>query len=344
MKKILFIVTKSENGGAQKWVKEQVEILKNDFEVYIATDEEGWLIQNTKVKAYLTDKDIKKKFSFLFYLKFLKFIKKNQIDLIVASSANAGIYSRLSKLFFKSKVIYVGHGWSSVYNGGKLTWLYTGIEKYLSYFTESVLCVSESDYDRAKNIIGIDERKLKLIKNKIIPMKNKQGSAKYSTIKVLSVARFRLPKRVDLLIAAMKDIDVELYLVGDGPLLDEYETISNEKVHFLGEVDGFSDFDKYDIFTLISDSEGLPLSAIEAMSAGLPLVLSNVGGCPELIKENGVLVENNISDISNGIIECINNIDLYSKNSKNLFDIEFDLMKNKNVYIEYYKEIYEGKR
>ncbi len=344
MKKILFIVTKSENGGAQKWVKEQVEILKDEFEVYIATDEEGWLIQNTKVKSYLTDMNIRKKFSFSFYLKFLKFIKNNQIDLIVASSANAGIYSRLSKLLFKSKIIYVGHGWSSVYNGGKLTWLYTGIEKYLSYLTESVLCVSESDYARAKDVIRIDEKKLKLIKNKIIPMKNKQGSAKHSTIKVLSVARFRLPKRVDLLISAVKNIDAELYLVGDGPLRNEYETISNDRVHFLGEVDGFDNFDKYDIFTLVSDSEGLPLSAIEAMSAGLPLVLSNVGGCPELIKENGVLVENNISDISNGIIECINNIGVYSKNSKNLFDTEFDLMKNKSIYIEYYKEIYEGTR
>lgn len=339
MKKVLFILTKSENGGAQKWVKEQIEILKDDFEVYIVTDEEGWLIKNTTTKAFLTDMNIRKKFSLSFLLKFSKFVKDNDIDLIIASSANAGIYSRLSKLFYKTKVIYVGHGWSSIYNGGKLKWLYTSIEKFLSYFTESILCVSESDYKRAKNEIGIDEKKLKLIKNKIIPMKRKDDQSQNNPVKILSVARFRYPKRNDLLIKAMQYIDAELFLVGDGPLRKEYEKVKSNKIHFLGEIDGFNEFYKYDIFVLISDSEGLPLSAIEAMSAGLPLVLSNVGGCPELIDGNGILVNNHVNSIYNGILSAIRKSKEYSKKSLINFNQEFNLINFKQEYIDYYTKI-----
>jgi glycosyltransferase involved in cell wall biosynthesis len=336
MKKILFIVTKSENGGAQKWVKEQIEILKEYYEVYIVTDEEGWLIQNTFVQGYLTDSDIKKKFSPIFLFKFVKFLKDNKIDLIVASSANAGIYSRLSKIFYKTKVVYVGHGWSSIYNGGKLKWFYTSIEYFLAYFTESILCVSTSDYNRARDEIGISESRLKLIKNKILPMKRKKSFNQKGDIKVMSVARFRLPKRNDLLIKAMENINAELYLIGDGPLRKELEKQKNDKVHFLGEIDSFDKFYKYDIFVLISDSEGLPLSAIEAMSAGLPLVLSDVGGCPELISGNGVLVQNMEQSICKGIKIAIDNREEYSKNSIDFFNEAFNLVTDKNIYIEYY--------
>ena len=38
MKKILFIVTKSQNGGAQKWTKEQIEIYSKNFNSYLAPD------------------------------------------------------------------------------------------------------------------------------------------------------------------------------------------------------------------------------------------------------------------------------------------------------------------
>jgi glycosyltransferase involved in cell wall biosynthesis len=339
MKKILFIVTKSENGGAQKWIKEQIEILKDEYELFLVADEEGWLVKNTQVSKILTSKDIYQRFSLRFFIKFIKFIKFNKIDLIVASSANAGIYSRLVKLFHRCKVIYVSHGWSSVYNGGRLTRLYAFIEKQLSKLSDSILCISESDYKKAKDIIGIETGRLKLIPNKIFPMQKKINRGD-TRLKLLIVARLRYPKRVDLLIESLNDLDIDLFIVGDGPLMIEMEKYKVQKnIHFLGEVDGFSNFKNYDIFALISESEGLPLSALEAMSAGLPLILSNVGGCSELIYDNGVLVENNIDDIHNGIIKTIQNIENYSLNSKLLFDRKFNLSKNKVDYISFYKDI-----
>ena len=339
MKKILFIITKSENGGAQKWTKEQIEICSDSFECFLATDKNGWLPKNVNVKNKLLDKLIYKRFSFTYLFKLHKYTKENNINLIVSSSANAGIYARLVKLLNpKVQVIYVSHGWSSIYNGGKLAFLYTFIEKQLSKMSDSVLCISKRDYENAKDIIKIKEDKLKWITNKINPMQTeiRQVSKK---VKILTVARLAPPKRVDLIVKSVKNLNVELHVIGDGILRSNLENIAGNNVFFHGEVDGFKDFSSYDIFILISDSEGLPLSALEGMSVGMPLILSDVGGCFELIDNNGLLVNNTVSEIKNAINECMDKKEIFSENSKQIFDTKFNLSFNKNMYIKYYGDI-----
>lgn len=312
MKKILFIITKSENGGAQKWTKEQIDICSDYFDCFLATNKKGWLTDCASAKDIFINSLIENRFSFTYLLHLNKFININQIDLIIASSANAGIYARLLKILNKKlTIIYVSHGWSSIYNGGKLTSLYTFIERQLSKLSDSILCISKKDYDNAHKIIKIKKSKLKCITNKIYPVKIKKQRVD-NKIKILSVARLVPPKRIDLLIKALENISVELHIIGDGILKRYLSSISNKKVFFHGNIDNFSDFSSYDIFALISDSEGLPLSALEAMSVGLPIVLSNVGGCNELVFNNGYLVNNDIEDIRKKLIKCINNKDLFS--------------------------------
>lgn len=345
MKNILFIVTKSQNGGAQKWTKEQIEICSNDFNCFLATDEDGWLSQNVKVQNKFLNKLIYKRFSFSYLLELNKFLKSNDIDLIVSSSANAGIYSRIVKLFNKKiKVIYVSHGWSSIYNGGKLAFLYTFIERQLSKISDSILCISKKDFENAKKIIGINEHKLKWITNKIYPINNQEKiNRQNERIKLLTVARLESPKRVDLLIEATKSLyNIDLHIVGDGSQRNYLESLKHKNVFFHGEIDGFNDFKNYDIFSLISDSEGLPLSALEGMSSGLPIILSDVGGCFELIDENGILVKNNVEEIKNAIINTISNKNKFSTNSINLFNNKYNLELNKHVYMNYYKEILDA--
>ncbi|KAB7884546.1 glycosyltransferase [Poseidonibacter ostreae] len=342
MKNILFMVTKSQNGGAQKWTKEQIEICSNNFNCFLATDEDGWLSQNVKVQDKFLNKLIYKRFSFSYLLELNKFIKNKDIDLIVSSSANAGIYSRLIKLLNKKiKVIYVSHGWSSIYNGGKLAFLYIFIERQLSKISDSILCISKKDFQNAKDVIKINDNKLKWITNKIYPIKNRKTlKIQNERIKLLTVARLESPKRVDLLIKATKSLDnLELHIVGDGSQRNYLESIKHKNVIFYGEIDGFNDFKKYDIFALISDSEGLPLSALEAMSSELPIILSDVGGCFELIDENGILVKNNINEIKNAIINTISNNNKFSEKSIELFNNSYNLELNKNVYINYYKDV-----
>ena len=81
-------------------------------------------------------------------------------------------------------------------------------------------------------------------------------------------------------------------------------------VRFVGSQ---SDVDKYlvqsNIFIMSSKDEGLPVAAQEALRAGLALILTDVGGCKELIDDNGYLVSSpDVEEIVNAIIEVTKDV------------------------------------
>jgi glycosyltransferase involved in cell wall biosynthesis len=112
-----------------------------------------------------------------------------------------------------------------------------------------------------------------------------------------TVGRLSEIKRQDVLIEAFSrfaanDSDSHLLLVGDGPQRAFLTRLTADlkmtsRVHFTGYQ---SQRDKYlaamDLFTLTSDSEGTPLALLEAWAVGLPVVVTAVGGLPELVSEN----------------------------------------------------------
>ena len=158
------------------------------------------------------------------------------------------------------------------------------------------------------------------------------------------MCRLDHPKRVDLLIEAVSKIpNVHLCIIGAGKHFDsineQIRIYKTNNITMRGEVQGFKEFHKYDIFALISESEGLPISALEAMSSGLALVLSDVGGCRSLIHNNGVVVKNDVLSIVDGINHCIDNLAEQKINSLNFFNAKFNLEKQKKKYLEYYKKV-----
>lgn len=54
---VLHVITKSEVGGAQTWVRDQIKLFKDDFNHFIVTNEPGWLTDNTKVNDTLFEKN-----------------------------------------------------------------------------------------------------------------------------------------------------------------------------------------------------------------------------------------------------------------------------------------------
>lgn len=330
-KKIAITITKSEIGGAQTWVLELFNILKSNFEVYLITSEKGWLTKHFPIKNTFIIPELasKKKPSCIF--KISKILKENNIDTVISNSANAGLYSRLAKLLKPHNHIYVSHGWSCIYNGGKFKSIFCLVEKILSKITNTILCVSEKDKKNAIDIIGINKNKIHVIKNKISPLRKK--TIINTRLKALFVGRMIHPKRADLFIkAAQKIPSIDFYLVGDGPQLKNLKSQcfnENENIFFLGEINNFNSYCNFDIFVLCSDSEGLPMSAIEAGSAGLPLILSDVGGCSELIyssnnKSNGLLINNNVDDLLEALIKISENYSEYycwAQYTRSQFDI-----------------------
>jgi glycosyltransferase involved in cell wall biosynthesis len=127
-----------------------------------------------------------------------------------------------------------------------------------------------------------------------------------SSVVFIHIGRFFYQKNHELLVNAFAQIQsqlhasVELWLVGDGELR---ETVQHQvramgiesRVRFLGVRSDIPDLLRAaDVFVFPSRWEGNPLSVMEAMAAGLPVVATAVGGVPELVEDgaSGILVPN----------------------------------------------------
>jgi glycosyltransferase involved in cell wall biosynthesis len=345
MKQVLFVTTNPELGGAQKWTFDQITLLQDYYDVYLATGNKGWLSDISKdvCLEILLDNGLHSFTSLGYLFRLRKFVKRNQIDLVIASSANAGIYARMLKLLIPSLgVVYVSHGWSAIYRGNRF---YQWVEKGLSYLSSSILVVSHSDYDKAIDILHISPKKVKLIENSIFPFPKKSCDKKVvenSRLQIVMVARFDIPKRQDLLIAAAKDLmHMDFHFVGEGSQLNVLQKNAPSNTIFWGALDDVAEvLQKADICVLLSDSEGMPLSVLEALSCAKPLLLSRISSMHTFIKDNGVLVKNTIEAIINGLIELENSdLETLGKNSKRIFDARFNLEIKKLEYLDYYAEL-----
>lgn len=127
------------------------------------------------------------------------------------------------------------------------------------------------------------------------------GQKDPDAVTFISVGRLSSLKNYSLAIRAMPQVlseipNARLVIVGDGELAGDLRREAEElgvaqKVTFAGEQSKPEDFlARADVYLLTSHVEGLPLSVLEAMAAGLPVISTNVGGMPDLVKENGVLV------------------------------------------------------
>lgn len=99
----------------------------------------------------------------------------------------------------------------------------------------------------------------------------------------------RVPDTIRILADVIKKVPAKLLLIGDGPERSEAEKLARElgvddKVKFLGMQTSFIELlSVSDIFLLPSQSESFGLSALEAMSCGVPVIGSNIGGIPEVV-------------------------------------------------------------
>ena len=119
----------------------------------------------------------------------------------------------------------------------------------------------------------------------------------------VTAGRLNIQKQHDVLIKAFAQLSnqyqkAQLLIAGEGPLRDQLEKQAQDsnladRVHFLGVRSDIPDIlNAADVFVLSSQWEGNPLSVMEAMAAGKPIVATTVGGVPELIDDQstGLLV------------------------------------------------------
>ena len=174
---------------------------------------------------------------------------------------------------------------------------------------------------------------------------------------IISVGRLEPQKNHKLLVDAFEIItreipNSELFILGDGPLKDEVQEYIvskklEQKITLTGIVKNVEDYlASADIFVLSSDYEGLPLSILEAMAAGLPIVSTDVGGVKDIVTNNGILAKKGDADsLADAVIRIGKNRDLREQfsamSTKNVK--QFDSETIASEYIVLYKK-YAGRK
>ena len=297
---ILFVITRADAiGGAQVHVKDLATALQlEQHKVLVLTGEQGIYNQDLKEAGVesVACQDLHKQINPISDGKSLRYIlhiiSLFEPDIIAAHSSKTGILARLASQITRVPCIFTAHGWSFTTGIPEPNrTIYRWLEKLTASLADKIICVSE--YDRQIGLkAGIKESQLLTIHN---GMKDNTSdliaNPGNEPVKIAMIARFDRQKDHATLIEAFKDLNAELILVGDGPSINKTRNrveklgISN-KVSFLGfRADVAKILSKVQIYTLVSNWEGLPCTIIEAMRAGLPVVASDVGGVKEITIE-----------------------------------------------------------
>lgn len=162
----------------------------------------------------------------------------------------------------------------------------------------STMLVTPSGFLRRLVIENCPKANVKVIPNGI-NLGNFQPLPK--TKSILMCSRILGFKGFQYAIQAVKDIetDWQVNVIGEGPYLPELKKLaegSKVKINFLGWLDKSDErfyklFNESSIFVFPSEAENFPTVLLEAMAAGMAIITSNAGGCPEVVGDAALFVE-----------------------------------------------------
>lgn len=300
--------------------------------------------------------------NFKAYIQLMKLLSQENYDVVHCNSPIGGVLGRICSRQAKvANVIYTAHGFH-FYKGAPLinNTLYKWIEMYLARKTDILITMNSEDKLAAEKLklrakgeryfihgVGIDTNAFKDIEIDVEAKRKELGLAQEDFI-VISMGDLIKRKNYETIINAlsiMKNKNIHYIICGTGPLEEKLRELVKKlniesQIHFLGFRKDISELLKIsNVFILSSYQEGLPRSTMEAMSAGLPCIVSNIRGNIDLINETkgGILVEpNNINGFRDAIELVYSNKELYEEFKTNSLNniYKFDISNVK-------KEIYE---
>ena len=307
-KKIAYIITRSEIGGAQNHLISLLSHFSNSFELVLIVGSNGYLVDKVndleiKPRVYIVESID----SFNFFrstLKIIEVIKKEQPDLIHVHSTLASISSRFAAFFTNKNLIYTVHGWHFANKGLFRKSIQISFEYLSKFLTDYWITVSQYDLDSGNRFKLFKKEHVSLIRNGIADVPQKYV-AKHEikneggTFNLVFVGRMSHQKNflapLEVLARSNKNVRLTMYLAGEDTieieskikslsLHDQCKVILNDS----NPSEGLAD---YDAMIITSRFEGMPLSVIEGLRAGLPIISTNVCGMNELVKgSNGFLI------------------------------------------------------
>ena len=264
-----------------------------------------------------------------------KAIRAIQPDVVYCHSTWAGLFVRLPLLLQRKpcRIIYNAHGWAFLRDTAE--WkrrIYAGIERVLQTRTDVIINVSRYEYQAALRY-GLKEDNQTVIYSGISPEKGPIDPAvklPLGKINLLFVGRFDPQKGLDILLKAFNACqrdDLHLTIIGDNVVGGgvKIEKKNTDRITFLGWVPHeklASYYTACDAVVMPSRWEAFGLVAIEAMKYGKPVIASDRGALPELVKD-GV----------NGIIFKVNHNECIQQVLKSISLTTLKKMGNKGIYI-----------
>ncbi len=306
--RILYLVTRADLGGAQVHILDLLHGFRNVLEPVVAVGEAGYFtdaLQKFGVTYYVLPnlvhaihplKDAKA----LFEVAHL--IRAVQPNVVHAHTSKAGVIGRLAALAAGVPSVYTAHTWCFA-EGTSWKWRIGGIpvERLAGIFSSAIINVSDANRKIALQRGISDSRRMVTIWNGIPDTICHARPDAAGVPTIVMVARCVPQKDQSLLLRAFAKIErpAKVVFVGDGPTLpsltaEAERLMIRDQVEFLGRRFDIAEIlARAQIFALPSHWEGFPLSILEAMRGGLPVVASDVGGVSEALLdgETGFLTD-----------------------------------------------------
>lgn len=307
--RILLLSSRADHGGGPRHIEYIINETYQNFEFHVACPEEApyWsrfqkLVGNRMVRLP------HRQLSLGSLRSVLRYVSYNSIDLIHSHGKGAGLYAKIIKSFTRKRWLHTPHGIHVDQYRFLTKKFYSFYENFLLSNPDKIIFVSEEERKKANlekiwvgvpfdvvpngvSIISMENRKALRSKGReLIGLSDKDKV-------VVTLSRFDYQKNMrEAFLIAQRLPNMKFIWVGDGPeKVKLNEEIKNIKIKNIKIIDFCDNSLPYlgagDIYLSTSKWEGLPLSILEAMSLGLPIVASNVIGHKDLVEksQSGIL-------------------------------------------------------
>lgn len=353
--RIFQIITVSEYGGAQTIVADLVRNLNPKHELFIlyGGNGEAWSDLGSnfiRLKLNGHRKEVSLKDLSLFF-KLLYYRIKYRPDVIHLHSSKMGVLGRLA--FSSRKIVYTVHGFDSIRKAFRK---FLTVEKILKNRAFRIVGVSQYDVDMMKeegiykNVECIyngvaDHHMLTIDKNDMITSDLEKIKRAFPQI-IMCISRISKQKKFDLFVDIAKSVPQYAFVwIGNK---DEVKNLP-PNVFCLGEAHSAFSYLRYaDLFILTSNYEGLPISLLEALASGVPVVASQVGGITEVLDgKNGYALENKAELFTEKIKKILSDEKIQKEMSdyaRKSYLANFTVEKMIGRYMAVYNEIVTNKK
>ncbi|WP_354682049.1 glycosyltransferase family 4 protein [Cupriavidus necator] len=304
--RIAYLITNSEIGGAQSHVADLMQSLAGKADMVLLAGGDGPLFDIAKragartIRLARLDNALSPWRAVTALRELVKALKQAAPDLIHAHSAKAGALGRIAGFLLGIPVVYTVHGFAFKPQAPARQRIAARVAEWLlAPLTARLVCVAEAERQLARSL-PVPADRIAVVPNGIADT-GQRATPEDPMRRIVMVARFAAPKRPDAVIRAFARsglADCELVLAGDGPEREAMQRLADAiapgRVQFPGNVADIAGLlSTAQAFTLASDHEGFPLSVLEAMRAGLPIVASDLPGIREQLEDgrHGLLVD-----------------------------------------------------